>query len=78
MTITYPAEPLLHRDTLYRLAPDGDEEVLYDADNQRKHYHLRMERRTYQVIEGHLYYPVTDGPVDIWEGRDVYAGRSVA
>jgi len=60
----------------YRLAEDGSEDALCAGDHSRS---IRDERRLYQIIDGHMYYPVEPAPAPpIWRGRDVYAGRSHA
>lgn len=78
MTIAYPPDTMKHLKRTYMLAPDGDEGYLCNADQAAISRACRDERRDYLIIDGHMYYPVTDGPGDIWEGRDVYAGRSIA
>lgn len=77
MTIAYPPDTVKSLNRLYRLAPDGDEQPLYDADRCRRDRHLRHERRDYLIIDGHMYYPIAEhGPHDIWRGRDVYSSTA--
>lgn len=79
MTVVHPPDTVKRLDRLYRLSPDGDEQILSDADHCKRDRHLRSERRDYLIIDGHMYYPIAEhGPHDIWRGRDVYAGRSIA
>lgn len=66
MRIAYPPEPVVHLDGLYRLSPDGGEELLCSGRTGLTFWG-RQERRDYVIYEGHMYYPWPEYRFDLWE-----------